>query len=132
MTNAPNGKQTFVISQNHQGDVTIIDYKPVEVPTTTTEPIKTEYTVNPVSGYETQVTNDVQVIQQSAPIQSVVNWLVEKKTVTHNIEVVSAVTKTLDTQVQTTVVIRNPEKPTVNTVVVAVFNKETKQVTVVN
>lgn len=59
------------------------------------------------------------------------NKLVQEQTVTKNVEVVSAVTKTLDNKVQTTIVTRSPEKPKENIVVIAVFDKKTEQVTIV-
>lgn len=78
------------------------------------------------------MTNDVRLIKESVPIQNVVSRLVEQQTVTKSTEVISAVTKTLDNKVQTTVVMRSPEKPTLHIIAVAIFDKDTNQVTIVN
>lgn len=136
VTKTEKGKETFTVTENIKGEVTVVDYKPVQEPQQPVkpveQPVKTEYTVNAVSGYETQVTNDVKVIKESVPIQNVVTKLVKESTVTKNSEVVSAVTKTLDNKIQTTVVMRSPEKPKENIVVVAVVDKSTNEVTIIN
>lgn len=106
--------------------MTVIDYKPEVKPVQPVEkqPVKTEYTVNPVSGIETKTTNDAAVIKDSKPVQSVITKLVEQKTISKNTEVLSAVTKTSESTVTTTVVLRSPEKPDENKVVVAVVDKK--------
>lgn len=133
VTDSPKGKQTFIVTETSKGEVTVIDYKPETKPSQPIEkqPVKTEYTINPVSGIETKTTNDAAVIKDSKPVQSVVTKLVEQKTITKNTEVVSAVTKTSGSTVTTTVVLRSPEKPEENKVVVAVVDRKNDKVTIV-
>lgn len=77
VTKTPEGNQKFVVSENPKGEVTVIDYKPVDQPKLIAQPVKTEYTVNPVSGYETLVTNDANIIRDTVPIQNVVTKLIQ-------------------------------------------------------
>lgn len=86
VTDSVKGKQTFTVTETSKGEVTVIDYKPETKPSQPIEkqPIKTEYTINPVSGIETKTTNDVVVIKDSKPVQSVVTKLLEQKTITKN------------------------------------------------
>lgn len=65
------------------------------------------------------------------PVQSVVTKLVEQKITSKNVEVISAVTKTLEDKVQTTIVTRSPETPDQNTVLIALVDKKTQEVTLV-
>lgn len=62
-------KEIFIVSENFKGEVTVIDYRttqpqqPEQPRPAQPAPSKTEYTVNPVSGVETQVTNDEKTIK---------------------------------------------------------------------
>ena len=68
-------------------------------------------------------TNDITVIQQNPTIQNVVKKVILDNTVSKSSVVVSAVTKTSTTKVQSTIVVQEPTQPNTQTVIVAISDR---------
>lgn len=134
----PEGPTTYVVSQDTKGTVQVVDFKPVVKDTTEVtkpnivKPASTEFTTDVISGVQIKSTNDSKVIEKTKEIQQVLTNLVENKKVTTEGKVVSAVVKTSETSTQTNLVIVSPSRPTENTIVVAVVDKKTDKVTIIN
>lgn len=66
----------------------------------------------------------MKVIKESAVVQSVITNLVNTKSVTKNVEVVSAITKTSENKVETTLIVQEPTKPEQHRVIVSIIDKK--------
>lgn len=77
-----------------------------------------------MTGSQIVSTNDISVIQQNPTIQNVVKKVILENTVSKSSTVVSAVTKTSTTKVQSTIVVQEPSKPNTQTVIVAISDRK--------
>ena len=75
----PEGPEFFVVSENNEGVVQVIDHRPVVTEFTkilnVVKPVHTELTVDVVTGVETQITNDTKIITSNPQIVTVVKEL---------------------------------------------------------
>lgn len=76
-----------------------------------------------MTGSQVVSTNDITVIQQNPTIQNVVKKVILDNTVSKSSVVVSAVTKTSTTKVQSTIVVQEPTQPNTQTVIVAISDR---------
>lgn len=76
--------------------------KPVEQP----KPSKTEYTVDEITGTQTLHTTDKKIISETPAIKSVINKVIQEKSIPRTSEVVQATTKTSETKIQTRIVVQ--------------------------
>lgn len=77
-----------------------------------------------MTGSQVVSTNDITVIQQNPTIQNVVKKVILDNTVSKSSVVVSAVTKTSATKIQSTIVVQEPTQPNTQTVIVAISDRK--------